>query len=581
MPKPWKNPRSEFLYFRKKVPEVLRPQLGGAYEIRQSLKTADPVIAKALNDAKHAEYDRRWARLRAETISLDHPATEALAGEFYKALVNRHRGEPGSANSWRMRFIWDRLHHCYMPRRHMAKPLATLPNRRLRMEVRTFLIEKGWKLDPDSEARFVHAASRVSVAADDRLYKVASFDFSGDESPPIDENVARFPVADPKRGPDCHYEILFERFADEARYPERTRKSWKSRVVRFMTFCGREFPADVTRQDVQRFKTLLIEQKLDRTSTIRNGYFAALRSFLKWCTSWELGPEVDPLHAVKVYPDRDKSKVRHAKGYGDEEAALILATALRPMPRKMPPVSAAARRWIPWICATTGARVTEVAQLRKQDVTLSTFSRKYPTRIPIIRFLLDAGPQKVFERDVPVHPDLVALGFLDFVEKAPGERLFVDPSKARTRGDLAGLTASAGKGVARWVGGMIDRNRAVQPNHAWRHRFKNLSDEALINPEYRDSITGHVPASVGAEYGNVAPSVKLHWMSKMESHLDLVRELHPDLAPSLPPPELVAKVAEGMGIEPSLRTSPILRMGHRSGTPEFVEDGIFFEISKT
>jgi hypothetical protein len=52
------------------------------------------------------------------------------------------------------------------------------------------------------------------------------------------------------------------------------------------------------------------------------------------------------------------------------------------------------------------------------------------------------------EREIPVHPDLIKLGFLEFVAASSGERLFIDPSCRRSRSDVTGLTASAGRRIA-------------------------------------------------------------------------------------------------------------------------------------
>ena len=185
---------------------------------------------------------------------------------------------------------------------------------------------------------------------------------------------------------------------------------------------------------------------------------------------------------------------------------------------------------MPWICASTGARVSEVVQLSKQDIDHSDWSRRFRERVPIIRFSLDACPLKGAEREIPVHPDLIKLGFLEFVAASSGERLFIDPSCRRSRSDVIGLTASAGRRIACWVRSLLPEDREVQPNHAWRHRFNDLCDAAQIYPEVRDCITGHTPATVGATYGNKQPVVLRDWMRTMDSHLDLVEELYPEIA---------------------------------------------------
>lgn len=59
---------------------------------------------------------------------------------------------------------------------------------------------------------------------------------------------------------------------------------------------------------------------------------------------------------------------RHrSKSLSDAEAKAILSGALSHQRGRENPT---AKRWIPWLCAFTGARVGELAQLRKQDVSL-------------------------------------------------------------------------------------------------------------------------------------------------------------------------------------------------------------------
>jgi hypothetical protein len=46
----------------------------------------------------------------------------------------------------------------------------------------------------------------------------------------------------------------------------------------------------------------------------------------------------------------------------------------------------------------------------------------------------------------------------------------------------------------------------VQPNHAWRHTFKQIADRCGISERLSDYITGHAHKSVGASYG--APTLE-------------------------------------------------------------------------
>ena len=78
----------------------------------------------------------------------------------------------------------------------------------------------------------------------------------------------------------------------------------------------------------------------------------------------------------------------------------------------------AAKRWVPILCAFTGARITEITQLRKEDL------REENARW-IIRITPDAGSVKTGQfRDVPLHRQVIELGFIDFVQSAEAGPLF-------------------------------------------------------------------------------------------------------------------------------------------------------------
>ena len=120
-------------------------------------------------------------------------------------------------------------------------------------------------------------------------------------------------------------------------------------------------------------------------------------------------------------------KITREKYFTEQEIAAILraAHAVQGTPRENPKTTAA-KRWVPWLCAYSGARVAEMIQLRKQDVRKDQAGW-------VIRFTPEAGGIKnnAF-RDVPVHQHLIALGFLDLVERANDGPLFCEIGKDGT-----------------------------------------------------------------------------------------------------------------------------------------------------
>ena len=108
------------------------------------------------------------------------------------------------------------------------------------------------------------------------------------------------------------------------------------------------------------------------------------------------------------------------------------------------------------------------------------------------------------ERDVPVHPELERLGFLQYVAamRGAGEaRLF-----PRLRPNVYGrLTAKWGEWFGpylRNVCGLTDKRLVF---HSFRHTFKQYARHAGIEEGVQRQIMGHSSTDVADEYGSGYP----------------------------------------------------------------------------
>lgn len=114
-----------------------------------------------------------------------------------------------------------------------------------------------------------------------------------------------------------------------------------------------------------------------------------------------------------------------ARDLTDDEALLILTAAASEPVGRISREHAAARRWIPWLCAYGGARVNEMTQLRGCDFRVEN-------GIPLIRITPEAGSIKTgLRRDVLLHPHLVEQGFPAYVHARGDGPLFYDSAAAR------------------------------------------------------------------------------------------------------------------------------------------------------
>src|SRR5262249_52446733 len=157
---------------------------------------------------------------------------------------------------------------------------------------------------------------------------------------------------------------------------------------------------------------------------------------------------------------------KREQGFTLEEATKILRATLEPPPPRMSPELAAARRWVPWLCAYMGARVNEITQARASDITNNN-----PKRIWVLRIDPDAGTVKTGDyRDVPIHPHVIEQGFLEYVKRRSGRPLFYDPSRGRGRDAANPYYRKVGEKLAKWVRDEVGiSDKRVAPNHGWRH----------------------------------------------------------------------------------------------------------------
>jgi integrase len=197
-----------------------------------------------------------------------------------------------------------------------------------------------------------------------------------------------------------------------------------------------------------------------------------------------------------------KKVTRAHKAFHADEIKIILRAALTITDTAT--VSAAARRWVPWLCAYTGARVGEIMQLRGLDVIEQD-------GVKVIAITPEAGTVKTGAgRVVPLHEHLLEQGFLDFVVSRRNGPLFYKQSKAEAPASAATnpkkpRASRARERLATWIRGLGINDKEVRPNHAWRHSFKQIAARYDISDGMSDYITGHAPSTEARGYG--APTV--------------------------------------------------------------------------
>ena len=150
--------------------------------------------------------------------------------------------------------------------------------------------------------------------------------------------------------------------------------------------------------------------------------------------------------------------------------------------------------WLPLLALFTGARREELCQLTTQRVKISE-----GIHFLEIDTVEEGGKLKTEQsiRTVPIHDQLLKLGFLDFVatrKKAGGGMLF-HMLKVDDDGHYgASIGDWWGKYLQRKISIIADKSerKKLAPFHSFRHAFIDESRRLRIRPDYERALVGHV-----------------------------------------------------------------------------------------
>jgi integrase len=148
--------------------------------------------------------------------------------------------------------------------------------------------------------------------------------------------------------------------------------------------------------------------------------------------------------------------------------------------------------WIPIIALYTGMRLEEIGQLWVGDVKCEN---------NIWYFDVNSSEDKQLKnkssvRRVPIHYDLIELGFITYVKALECPRVF-----PLLKADIYGrLTQNWSK----WFGRHLTKlgiNDDSKVFHSFRHLMKDALRNSGVDEAVSDAITGHSSSSIGRAYG--------------------------------------------------------------------------------
>jgi hypothetical protein len=143
-----------------------------------------------------------------------------------------------------------------------------------------------------------------------------------------------------------------------------TAKRWRLVTQRFAAWIKHRDLARVTPQDAVRWRNHLLSQGIS-PKAVRDVWLAAPRSV---ATHMLNAPrlEINPFAGIKVEGVK-AWKEDDERGFDPDQALAILSATVATPSHLISVEMKAARRWAPWICAYSGARVNEITSLLPSD----------------------------------------------------------------------------------------------------------------------------------------------------------------------------------------------------------------------
>ena len=326
--------------------------------------------------------------------------------------------------------------------------------------------------------------------------------------------------------------LLSERMAQHDKLNKKANKSEKlldeydRALRRLIALCGDKPPADYTVADADAYEDMLLNlpvypkqhdvfQGLDEPKMAQMNktlghpkvgvrtiekHFDRARAFFNWCIKRHYMSEPNHFSDRQIASKESRNEISR-RPFDDDDVRRIFDAELYKS-RNEPHLF-----WGPLLGMMTGARVNEIAQLYTADVVCDKGA---------YGFVIDKKRErqrlknKHSRRSVPLHPKLVELGFIDYVEdvKRHGfDMLFpmLPWSDANGYGDALAdafhrgylrSTTPTGTGVVRKrAAPRVGLDDPTKTFHSFRHRFCNeiyqRLSETNIKSEHVKEITGH------------------------------------------------------------------------------------------
>ena len=489
MATPFKHPRTGVYYIRRAVPKDIRETFGKS-EYLKSLGTKNDREAKLLFPAALQESDAEFARARGRLAAVDvlNDVQIREVGEAWAAHILTEDEEA------RLDGVSDRDH---------ARTQETLEDvlSHLKADLARGRVSDGtaWEFDDFLKSYGFNVPTntmnyrRVHMGMLRAWIRAMEGQLLRQQGEPIETPEA--PEIGPRRlvpGDSSDVAKLsgaFNGWKGERKPGDKTWSEWALALRRFIETNGDLPLAKITKAHIRGYKDALLKLEL-RPASIKK-HLSAVRTVLGWAV--ENGLVEDNVAAGVTVRDAKVKRERRLP-YSDDDQKLIFSSPIYTDGARPKAGSGEAAYWLPLMALYMGPRLEEMGQALVSDVVTAgnvlCLSINDETEGKSVKTVSS-------RRTVPIHPELIRLGFKEYVASIAGSgRLFPDLKPDQ----FDNWTGNFSKWWGRWARGLgiTDRRKVF---HSFRHTFKAACRRAGLQEEVHDLLTGHTGAGVGRGYG--------------------------------------------------------------------------------
>lgn len=343
--------------------------------VQISLRTSDDREAKARHAEADAALRRYWDDVRRNGSSGGEPTTDVeLSRDTRPDRSDQSAAKRGSVHDEWSRGVKSVLHK--------------------------FAEIKGHNTLAESIVNFVSLLNQVLLDVDHG----ASVQNEGDK--PIDVN---------------ELWVLWLRYHED-KIAKGTIKRYYTSIKSLSKFVGDKNVNKISSDDIYEWALKRANQDGVKAESVNRTDLVAVSSIFRWATTRQGGRILTRNSAAKIKLDQPRVGIRREKTFRHSEISAILRRARDVRRGGRNPSFERACRWCPWIAAYTGARISEITGLLKQNI------RK-------------EGDEWIFEfvetktrlpRAVPIHEHLIEQGFVEEVAALPDGPVFYDEMRHRS-----------------------------------------------------------------------------------------------------------------------------------------------------